>query len=116
MAFMVIRREQAASGPLAYVGAGATHMLTGYDHLLFLFGVMFFLTSFREIVIVITAFTISHSITLIFATLYGIQANYDLTDVSFRTIRHHCEHVSDRCWLMPLSHANAHTFGYGLPK
>ena len=37
---------------------GAVHMLTGYDHLLFLFGVMFFLTKFRDIVTFLTAFTI----------------------------------------------------------
>ena len=69
-----------AGGPPAYLWAGAIHMLTGYDHLLFLFGVMFFLTSFRDIVTFITAFTVGHSITLIAATLYGVQANYFLID------------------------------------
>ena len=34
-------------GYVRYIGLGASHMLTGYDHLLFLFGVVFFLTSFR---------------------------------------------------------------------
>ena len=63
-----------------YVELGATHMITGYDHLLFLFGVIFFITSFKEIVKFITAFTIGHSITLVFATLYEIQANYYLVD------------------------------------
>lgn len=58
-----------------YVHLGADHMLTGYDHLLFLFGVLFFLTRFMDVVKMITAFTIGHSITLLFATLYGIQAN-----------------------------------------
>ena len=67
-------------GPLEYFKAGSIHMLTGYDHLLFLFGVMFFLTKFRDIVTFITAFTIGHSITLIAATLYGIQVNYFLID------------------------------------
>ena len=65
---------------MAYFWAGAVHMLTGYDHLLFLFGVMFFLTSFKDIVTFITAFTVGHSITLISATLYGVQANYFLID------------------------------------
>jgi len=55
-------------------------MLTGYDHLLFLFGVMFFLTTFRDIVRFITAFTLGHSITLVSATLLGIKANYFLID------------------------------------
>ncbi|MEN8170358.1 MAG: HupE/UreJ family protein [Pseudomonadota bacterium] len=68
------------AGLLEYVELGASHMLTGYDHLLFLFGVIFFLTRFNDIIKFITAFTIGHSITLIFATLYGIQANYYLVD------------------------------------
>lgn len=68
------------AGYFEYMHLGATHMLTGYDHLLFLFGVVFFLTRFKEIVTFITAFTIGHSITLVFATLYGIKANYYLID------------------------------------
>lgn len=67
-------------GPLDYFWIGAKHMLTGYDHLLFLFGVMFFLTNIKDIITFITAFTVGHSITLIGATLYGVQANYFLID------------------------------------
>lgn len=69
-------------GLLAFFEVGAKHMLTGYDHLLFLFGVMFFLTSVREIFIYITAFTLGHSATLISATLAGIRANYFLVDAA----------------------------------
>ncbi len=68
------------AGFMEYIELGASHMLTGYDHLLFLFGVVFFLSRFSDIIKFITAFTIGHSITLIFATLYGIQANYYLID------------------------------------
>jgi hypothetical protein len=68
------------AGYWEYIELGTTHMLTGYDHLLFLFGVMFFLTKFKDILKFITAFTIGHSITLVFATLYTIQANYFLVD------------------------------------
>src|SRR5215212_906981 len=67
-------------GNLEYLKLGAMHMLTGYDHLLFLFGVIFFLTKFRDIVKFITAFTLGHCITLVFATLLHIQANYFLID------------------------------------
>lgn len=69
-----------AGGNLEYIKLGATHMLTGYDHLLFLFGVMFFLTNFRDILKFITAFTVGHCITLVFATLLHIQANFYLID------------------------------------
>ncbi|WP_207797593.1 HupE/UreJ family protein [Leptospira haakeii] len=68
------------AGSWQYFELGASHMLTGYDHLLFLFGVIFFLTKFKDVFKFITAFTVGHSITLIFATLYGIQANYFLID------------------------------------
>ncbi|BCD98743.1 HupE/UreJ family protein [Marinagarivorans cellulosilyticus] len=68
------------AGHLEYMHLGATHMLSGYDHLLFLFGVMFFLTRFRDILKFITAFTVGHSITLVLATLWGITANYYLVD------------------------------------
>lgn len=67
-------------GYFQYGVLGAKHMLTGYDHLLFLFGVMFFLTRFRDILKFITAFTVGHCITLIFATLMQISANYFLID------------------------------------
>ena len=67
-------------GNLEYIKLGATHMLTGYDHLLFLFGVIFFLTKFTDIVKFITAFTLGHCITLVFATLLHIKANFYLID------------------------------------
>ncbi|PIK14100.1 HupE/UreJ family protein [Halobacteriovorax sp. JY17] len=67
-------------GYLQYIWLGAEHMITGYDHLLFLFGVIFFLTTFKEIVKFISVFTLGHSITLILATFMGITANYWLVD------------------------------------
>ena len=67
-------------GNLQYLKIGATHMLTGYDHLLFVFGIVFFLTTFIDVVKYITAFTIGHSITLITATLMGVTVNYFLID------------------------------------
>jgi hypothetical protein len=67
-------------GILEFLRQGAVHMITGYDHLLFLFGVVFFLTQFKDIVKFVTAFTLGHSITLIGATFMGIHANYFLID------------------------------------
>lgn len=59
---------------------GAEHMLTGYDHLLFLFGVLFFLSKAKDVLTFITAFTLGHCITLVGATLAGISVNYYLVD------------------------------------
>ena len=67
-------------GYVRYIGLGASHMLTGYDHLLFLFGVVFFLSTFKDIAKFVTVFTIGHCITLIFATYYQITWNYYLVD------------------------------------
>lgn len=64
----------------SYIRVGATHMLTGYDHLLFLAGVVFYLNSFKDIVKFITVFTIGHCITLISATYVGVTANEHLVD------------------------------------
>jgi HupE / UreJ protein len=65
-----------AGGPLEYLKQGASHMLTGYDHLLFLLGVVFLLTKFTDIFKLVTAFTVGHCITLMSATLLCIHANY----------------------------------------
>ena len=74
-------KTQITEGSLMdYMYLGAKHMITGYDHILFLIGVVFFLTKFSDIVKFVTAFTIGHSITLIFATLFQITANYYLID------------------------------------
>jgi len=67
-------------GLWSYIFVGAKHMVTGYDHLLFLTGVIFYLSGFKDIVRFITAFTIGHSITLIFATYWGIRADEHLID------------------------------------
>ena len=74
------RQSMLDGGYLRYVGLGASHMLTGYDHLLFLFGVVFFLTGFKDVAKFVTVFTLGHCITLIFATYYKITWNYYLVD------------------------------------
>ena len=73
--------QRLANGDLwDYIWVGAKHMITGYDHLLFLVGVIFYLSGFKDVVRFITAFTIGHSITLISATYLGIQVNEYLID------------------------------------
>ena len=65
---------------LDFIWLGAEHMITGYDHILFLIGVLFFLTKLSDIVKFVTGFTLGNSITLIFATLFKITANYYIID------------------------------------
>ncbi len=76
----IARERMASGGYLEVMWTGAEHMLSGYDHLLFLLGVMFFLTRFIDILKFVTAFTVGHTITLIFATFAGITANHYLID------------------------------------
>ncbi|MEM6395392.1 MAG: HupE/UreJ family protein [Bacteroidota bacterium] len=67
-------------GLWSYIYVGAKHMVTGYDHLLFLAGVIFYLSNFKDIVRFITVFTLGHSITLTGATYLGITADEHLID------------------------------------
>lgn len=52
-----------------YLWLGGKHMVTGYDHLLFLVGVVFYLKSFRSIMLYVSLFSVGHSLTLIFGVL-----------------------------------------------
>ena len=65
---------------IAYIYLGAKHMVTGYDHLLFLVGVVFFLYKLKEIGLYVTLFAIGHSSTLLLGVYYDIPANAYLID------------------------------------
>jgi hypothetical protein len=64
--------------PLMYLGA--KHMVTGYDHLLFLVGVIFFLYRLKDVLLYVSLFTVGHSVTLLLGVLGGIHANPYLVD------------------------------------
>jgi hypothetical protein len=64
--------------PFLYIGA--KHMLTGYDHLLFLVGVIFFLYRPKEVLLYVSFFTIGHSITLLLGVLADMAINAYLID------------------------------------
>ncbi len=68
----------AAIGPLMYLGA--KHMVTGYDHLAFLLGVIFFLYRTKDVVQYVSLFTLGHSLTLLGGVLGGIRANPFIID------------------------------------
>ncbi len=63
-----------------FIYLGAKHMVTGYDHLLFLAGVVFFLSRPAQIIQYVTLFALGHSITLIVGVLADIHANAYLID------------------------------------
>ena len=68
----------AAPGPFLYLGA--KHMVTGYDHLLFLVGVIFFLYRLTDVVKYVTLFTVGHSVTLLAGVLGNVRADAYIVD------------------------------------
>jgi hypothetical protein len=64
--------------PFAYLGA--KHMVTGYDHLLFLAGVIFFLYRLKDIGVYVTLFAVGHSTTLLLGVLTGVSVSAYLID------------------------------------
>src|SRR5262249_5340599 len=70
--------QSRAVGPFMYLGA--KHMVTGYDHLLFLVGVIFFLYRLKDVVQYVSLFTVGHSITLLVGVLGGVHANSYIID------------------------------------
>lgn len=77
-ASFVESNQGAAIAPFLYLGA--KHMVTGYDHLAFLVGVIFFLYRLKDVVLYVSLFTLGHSITLLAGVLGGIHANPYVVD------------------------------------
>lgn len=66
--------------PAAFMYLGAKHMITGYDHLLYLVGVIFYLKNFTDVLKLVSLFAIGHSITLLFGVLANVHVNPFLID------------------------------------
>ena len=73
---------QSIDGPAvgAFMYLGAKHMVTGYDHLLFLVGVIFFLYRLKDVLLYVSLFTLGHSATLLLGVLGNIHANAFIID------------------------------------
>lgn len=63
-----------------FIYLGAKHMFTGYDHLLFLAGVIFFLYRMKDVALYVSLFALGHSVTLLLGVLAGIRANAFIVD------------------------------------
>src|SRR6478736_3991142 len=77
-AAFVVANTGRAVVPFLYLGA--KHMVTGYDHLLFLVGVIFFLYRLKDVFLYVSLFTIGHSTTLLLGVLGGFHANAYVID------------------------------------
>jgi len=65
---------------IPFIYLGAKHMMTGYDHLLFLFGVIFFLYRLKDVGIYVTLFAVGHVITLLSGVLMQISVSAYIID------------------------------------
>jgi hypothetical protein len=65
---------------LAFTYLGAKHMVTGYDHLLFLAGVIFFLYKLKDIALYVSLFAVGHSVTMLYGVYAGVNVNAYLID------------------------------------
>ena len=65
---------------IPFIYLGAKHMVTGYDHILFLFGVIFFLYKFKDVAIYVSIFAFGHSTTMLFGVMYGWGVNAYIVD------------------------------------
>lgn len=73
-------QESSGTMLIPFIYLGAKHMVTGYDHLLFLFGVIFFLYRLKDISIYVTLFAVGHSVTLLSGVLMNISVSAYLID------------------------------------
>jgi hypothetical protein len=74
----LLRASGMQIGPYIYLGA--KHMVTGYDHLLFLAGVIFFLYRLKDVALYVTLFAVGHSVTLLLGVLGGLHVNAYIVD------------------------------------
>lgn len=65
---------------LPFVYLGAKHMMTGYDHLLFLLGVVFYLCRLKDVALYVTLFAVGHSVTLLSGVLSNVSINAYIID------------------------------------
>jgi len=72
--------QSAGAHIVPFLYLGAKHMVTGYDHLLFLFGVVFFLYRLKDVVTYVTLFSLGHSTTLLIGVLAGVHVSAYLVD------------------------------------
>jgi HupE / UreJ protein len=73
-------RQSVGAQPFIYAYLGAKHMVTGYDHLLFLLGVIFYVYRLRDVAGYVTLFAVGHSLTLLAGVLGNIHVNAWLVD------------------------------------
>ncbi|WP_420895566.1 HupE/UreJ family protein [Vibrio coralliilyticus] len=73
-------QEITGTNIVAFIYLGAKHMVTGYDHVLFLFGVIFFLYKMKDIALYVSLFALGHSSTMLLGVFFNIGINSYIID------------------------------------
>lgn len=103
--------------PFAFIYLGAKHMVTGYDHLLFLAGVIFFLYRSKDIATYVSLFAIGHSITMIAGVWWSISINAYIIDaiIAFSVVYKALDNLGAfRLWFGVQPNTKAATVIFGL--
>lgn len=109
---LIVTQPSAARHAWSFFTLGIRHILSGYDHLVFLAGVILGASTLRRLVIALTAFTVAHSLSLALVVIAGVAAPAAIVEpliaasIAWIGIENLlCEHVRARWWLV---------FGFGL--
>lgn len=103
--------------PIPFMYLGAKHMMTGYDHLLFLLGVIFFLYRLKDVTIYVTLFAVGHVITLLTGVLMEISVNAYIIDaiIGFSVVYKALDNMGAyQRWFGFQPNTKIATFGFGL--
>jgi hypothetical protein len=110
-------QEISGPHPLAFTYLGAKHMMTGYDHLLFLFGVIFFLYRLKDVTIYVTLFAVGHVITLLSGVLMEVSISPYIIDaiIGFSVVYKALDNMGAfQRWFGYQPNTKAATFIFGL--
>lgn len=109
--------ESTGALPIPFIYLGAKHMMTGYDHLLFLLGVIFFLYRLKDVGIYVTLFAVGHVITLLAGVLMEISVSAYLIDaiIGFSVVYKALDNMGAfQRWFGFQPNTKVATFGFGL--
>ncbi|WP_431300089.1 HupE/UreJ family protein [Tabrizicola sp. BL-A-41-H6] len=110
-------QEVSGFHPIAFIYLGAKHMVTGYDHLLFLAGVIFFLYRSRDIATYVSLFALGHSVTMIAGVWFQISINAYIIDaiIAFSVVYKALDNLGAfRLWFGVQPDTKAATLAFGL--
>lgn len=110
-------QESSGISPIPFIYLGAKHMMTGYDHLLFLLGVIFFLYRLKDVGIYVTLFAVGHVVTLLSGVLMEISVSAYLIDaiIGFSVVYKALDNMGAfQQWFGFQPNTKVATFGFGL--